>query len=385
MIFPTLAGIDIAVKRTPIWATKVQTTSSGKELRASWQSTPRWRYEFPVNFVRRAGFSANTPSDEMTAILSLFNAVRGKWDSFLYTDPYSNTASFTPFGTGNGTTTAFQLLDIEGYSVFDMNGTPSVYRTDWQGRQLLYSTARTNLLKFSDQFDNAGWVKTSVTVTANATLSPDGTTTSDKIVEDVTNNVHQASQGLTILDNTTYAVSTHAKAGERNWLRLQPNDKGGTTRGAWFNLATGVVGSVNSGTTASIVNLGNGWYRCTVVFNSGTGASACTVRIAVATGDGTTGYTGDGASGLYLWGAQIEVAPAPTSYIPTTTAAVTVTDYTLSGTGLVTLATAPVSGATLTWSGAYYRRVRFDMDEYEQEQMFNLCWNGGTVSLLSVK
>lgn len=82
----------------------------------------------------------------------------------------------------------------------------------------------------------------------------------------------------------------------------------------------------------------------------------------------------------------------PTSFIPTTTVAVTVTDYTISGTGLVTLAANLANGATLTWTGGYYRRVRFDMDDLDMERIFGATaagggqtWEGKTVKLISVK
>ena len=54
LVFPSMAGLDIAIKRMPVYATKIQTASSGKELRASFQSTPRFRYSLPLNFLRQA-------------------------------------------------------------------------------------------------------------------------------------------------------------------------------------------------------------------------------------------------------------------------------------------------------------------------------------------
>jgi len=128
-VFPSsLLGIGIAVKRTPVWSTLVQTSISGKETRAAFQSIPRWKYSIPINFARVLGFSQQTASNEMATILSSFMAAMGQLNYFDFTDPYSNTALLTPFGTGTGLAgQTNQLLDIEGYPIYDLNGTPSLY------------------------------------------------------------------------------------------------------------------------------------------------------------------------------------------------------------------------------------------------------------------
>ena len=97
LVFPTLAGIDIAVKRTPVFSTLVQTSISGKETRARFQSAPRYRYDLPLNFARQYGFSVQTTADEVALLSALFNSVQGKWDSFWLPDPMA--VNLIPNGT----------------------------------------------------------------------------------------------------------------------------------------------------------------------------------------------------------------------------------------------------------------------------------------------
>ena len=68
----------------------------------------------------------------------------------------------------------------------------------------------------------------------------------------------------------------------------------------------------------------NGWYKCTLNFNAGTGATTANyIRLQLANADATINVTGNDVNGTYLWGAQLEAGAFATSYIPTTTTALT--------------------------------------------------------------
>ena len=190
-------------------------------------------------------------------------------------------------------------------------------------RGLLIEEARTNLLTYSEQFDNAAWVKGGATVTANVTASPDGTNNADKLVETATTGVHEISQAGGVTSGTTYVYSVFAKQGERNRLRIQM-DAGrfpGTAL-AFFDLVTGAPFGVGAGATAFMTNCGNGWFRCILVSAATVSGAASTYSTLVSTGT-TFSYTGDGTSGLYLYGAQLEAGSFATSYIPTIASTVT--------------------------------------------------------------
>jgi len=173
---------------------------------------------------------------------------------------------------------------------------------------LLVEEQRTNLLLRSEEFSTT-WVRFNVNASSNAILAPDGTLTADKLTENDADNFHRIRQGIT--SGVTGVFSVFLKAAERTRVNLGTSD---TNLIADFDLS---AGSVVSG-TGSIEPFGDGWYRCSISATFTTSGPFLLLR-----NSSSEFYTGDGTSGIYLWGAQLEAGAFPTSYIPTTTAAAT--------------------------------------------------------------
>lgn len=188
-------------------------------------------------------------------------------------------------------------------------------------RGLLIEEARTNSLTYSEQFDNAAWAKTNATVTADATASPANTTTADKLIATAVSGIHRvfSTAAGNAVNGTTYTFSVYAKAGEYGFLRLV--DTSYMTSGPMFNLTNGTVSSTG-GFTATITPAANGFYRCTASFTA-SGTALLVSQILVFSSASTSDYTGDGTSGIFIWGAQLEAGAFATSYIPTTTTSLT--------------------------------------------------------------
>ena len=182
---------------------------------------------------------------------------------------------------------------------------------------LLIEESRSNSLLRSEDFTTT-WGASAVSVSSNVITAPDGNTTADKLVENTSfSNFKFVSQSVGTIVGT-YTVSAFFKAGERFSGYIQLLSSGGSAT-AGFNLRTGTI-TGGSGTN-TITPYGNGWYRVTST-QTFTSATA-TVYIVLYNSNGITNYTGDGTSGLYLWGAQLEAGSFPTSYIPTTASTVT--------------------------------------------------------------
>jgi hypothetical protein len=249
-----------------------------------------------------------------------------------------------------------------------------------------------------------------VTTSASApiqAIGPFGFNGGEKLVENTAASIGHYIQPLPSLSFTVGRVLTYsiyAKAAERTFLQLILTDvgPGGANLVAGFDLTNGVAGPPNAG-TSTIVPIGNGWFRCSFTISVLTVATtSAQIRLSATSSSIPSSYTGNGTSGIYIFGAQLSdsasldpyrynpvAAPTSTAYygprfdydpktlapkgllieeqrtnlvlnsdtISTQSVTVTAQAYTLSfyGTGTITLS--GTSTGSLVGTGAYPNRV----------------------------
>jgi hypothetical protein len=145
------------------------------------------------------------------------------------------------------------------------------------------------LVTYSEQIDNADWTKQSgVSVTANQTISPDGTQNADLVVGNGSAGVFQNGKTVPTSSANTKSVWLKGVSGGEV-VRLQDPDQ--------------TIGF-------TVCTLTTSWQRFTLSETQSGGSAGLFVRLIP-------------SGGIYIWGAQVEASSYPTSYIPTTSSSAT--------------------------------------------------------------
>jgi hypothetical protein len=198
---------------------------------------------------------------------------------------------------------------------------------------LLLEPASTNLYDYSEDLNlwNNGLV--GLSISADSSLSPDGSVNADLVTEDTSTGAHviRRTTGPTTTSGLDYSFSFFIKANGRDIVGLS-NNVGTASATAFFNLTSGTILS-STFDSAFMVDYGNGWWRIETTHEA-TGTGDYEGRIYTAVEDNFTfSHTGDGVSGFYIWGLQVEQQSYATSYIPTSGATATRNAETCNGAG----------------------------------------------------
>jgi len=207
---------------------------------------------------------------------------------------------------------------------------------------LLVEPQRTNLFTYSSSFDNAAWTKANATITSNSIISPSGVQDADTITDNSTSGVHVVYQFTgTQLIGTSW--SCYMKKGTLDYGYISAVQSSTLFTTCVINLTNGAIHELQNGSsttgTVTTEDCGNGWYRVKMQTNANNAGYA----VGTSNGSALSGtykeaiYAGTGSGNIYIWGAQLEDASYPTSYIPTTSASVTRNADVISKTGISSL------------------------------------------------
>ena len=243
-------------------------------------------------------------------------------------------------------------INYEGFS-YDANG--DIIPNSGCGSWLMENQA-TNLITYSEDFSNAYYDENvSVTATNNSTISPSGVLNASKIQGSIDNayiGIFQAysTPSQTVTTSVFLKQDTISDVG----LYYTGNLGDGANDNLQIDLSSGTLTSIGSSLTASIISLGNGWYKVISTYTTKSSGSTLGIRLYSLT-----------SGSFYAWGIQLEQSSYPTSYIPTTQGA--------SSTRLQDIATNSGSANLInSEEGVLYAEISF-FDLYSTSSVISLC------------
>jgi hypothetical protein len=183
----------------------------------------------------------------------------------------------------------------------------------------------------SDQFDNAAWTKTAVTVAGDNIAGPTGSVIADAVIETTATSTHELRQSVTVSSAAAdYCFAIAIKPNSRSFVQLSIEEgTGATNASAFFNVVTGAVGTIANGanwanTRGFSRDLGNGWWYICIVGRKTNAATSLLHRVLLSTDGATVSYTGVAAvDAAYVWRATSAQSSVPVRLTQTITAATT--------------------------------------------------------------
>lgn len=176
------------------------------------------------------------------------------------------------------------------------------------------ASALYNLLKYTEQFENAVWLIGNVSVTPNQAVAPDGTTTMDQLTATAANNIHALSQAFTFTSGVQYTFSCYLKYTNTRYASLRIYDAAQFPH-ITFDLVAGTIVDTEAGATGTITAVGGGIYRVTATKTSaGNGVGNVSVFLQPNATNRGLGWVVTGTETLLAWGADLRLGASAGTY-----------------------------------------------------------------------
>ncbi len=217
-------------------------------------------------------------------------------------------------GVGSATfTRASTATYIDRYGVLK---TAAIDEPRFEKEGYLNEGASTNLNTYSEDISTS-YTFVGATASANTDVAPDGLTTADRLIEDTSTAFHYITKSITVVAAIAHTVSRFiSKSSTTTSVKMDLwNITDGTQAYVTFTPSTGNV--IASSGSYSITDCGSYWRVSVTATPTVTSISS---RLFLGSG---ASYTGNGTDYIIAWGYQLEALSFASSYIPTTTAAVT--------------------------------------------------------------
>jgi len=181
-----------------------------------------------------------------------------------------------------------------------------------------------NRLTYSEQFNNAAWIKVDSSITANAAVAPDGTMTADKLIPNTSSSGHRIFQIVTTAADDNNCNAIYLKAdGYNNVHIFTYNSTDIHHAQIKFELDTGVIyDSFGYPDSIKVDKLSNGWYRLSVIGQGENTQTSNTFYIDVYSESWAYSWAANGTDGILIWGAHSWAGDRHVPYTKTTSAAI---------------------------------------------------------------
>lgn len=128
LVFPVLRGLEWDLERSVLTDTTLQRAKSGRAVRLSEQQIPLWKWTLSVSVLDKSKLQAGQTVDDFSRLFGFYMQMKGGWDNFLYEEPSDCQLTDENIGTGNGSTTVFQVTRTMGVfkeSIYEINPSPA--------------------------------------------------------------------------------------------------------------------------------------------------------------------------------------------------------------------------------------------------------------------